>query len=657
MKSSYKKAAACALAFALAFTACGNDDSSGTETSGWLAEVANVEELETYECDVSIIGEKIYVVDIGQNYECDGKQWFKSYDQTKPDSNAVKSSSSKKSNSSSSRQCRDCGDDESSSSMASSNLNHDADWACPNITYTESYNWIDGKTVFPVGTFECSAPECLSDQPLNPNKIYGEILDERDGQVYKVIRIGNYVWFAHNLNFDTEASSSYGEYIGRLYSWCDLMDLPKEQCGEDFFSNISDIEHQGICPDGWHVPNTEEFTDLYCAIGMENFKYKVTSRAATESINTMDDDKWVTESESINISGFSVVYDDRYVVFANSTEYDESSPWIMGWITSWTFELELKTILSSNSESKRTKMAVRCVKNETNKKAGSGPALPTCNSSNEGLVAPKDTMHFICTENKWRRADDLQKDTFGKTCSSTDIGVVIKGNVNDSMDYCCTAIGWVNMLHWSWDVPKQNRLNPDIKYDSIVDKRDGKIYKTVTINDKVWMAENLNYADTEKSPYLEGNSWCYDNEERHCDVGGRLYSWDAAMHEICPEGFRLPNYEDWREMHWNIGLLKTRSGWDRYRYCLVCTDYGWKTDDGNGSDSLGFSAMPVGYFSKFDEKFYGEGARTGYWLSSEKDSTSADCFILDNDDNTGTITMNIRNNKKTDGYSIRCVKD
>ena len=78
-----------------------------------------------------------------------------------------------------------------------------------------------------------------------------------------------------------------------------------------------------------------------------------------------------------------------------------------------------------------------------------------------------------------------------------------------------SSSSYVVTKEWSWDVPKEARFNPNIKYDSMVDPRDKRVYKVVKIEvkerdySKVWMAENLNYADSVKTPSLKGNSWCY----------------------------------------------------------------------------------------------------------------------------------------------------
>ena len=85
-------------------------------------------------------------------------------------SSSVKSSSSAKS--SSSRHCEDCKDEAiSSSSSATSYSSSSVTLATPCKTETED------------------------------NCEYGELLDTRDGQTYKTVKIGDQVWMAQNLRY------------------------------------------------------------------------------------------------------------------------------------------------------------------------------------------------------------------------------------------------------------------------------------------------------------------------------------------------------------------------------------------------------------------------------------------------------------------------
>ena len=77
---------------------------------------------------------------------------------------------------------------------------------------------------------------------------------------------------------------------------------------------------------------------------------------------------------------------------------------------------------------------------------------------------------------------------------------------------------------------------------SMMDKRDGKSYKTVTYNwgdvSQTWMAENLNFVDTMSLSIdsslrtnLSGNVYCYREnlDDANCSIYGHEYQWKAAM--------------------------------------------------------------------------------------------------------------------------------
>ena len=130
------------LAAFFALTACGDDGSSSPKGTGLPAEVADMEELETYECSMDVIGEKVYVTELEENYECDGEKWFKSYDQTRPSSTSTKSSGSKDNDGSSDSRATDkdgsSSDATTSSSSAKSSNSRPTEILEPEITVNET---------------------------------------------------------------------------------------------------------------------------------------------------------------------------------------------------------------------------------------------------------------------------------------------------------------------------------------------------------------------------------------------------------------------------------------------------------------------------------------------------------------------------------------
>lgn len=150
--------------------------------------------------------------------------------------------------------------------------------------------------------------------------------------------------------------------------------------------------------------------------------------------------------------------------------------------------------------------------------------------------------------------------------------------------------------------------NDSIKYDSIIDERDGRIYKITTIGTQTWMAENLQYSG------IGGNvGYCSFNLIENCNKYGRMYSWATAKgidtifnkslyqksgttQGICPAGYSLPRNSDWEILFTYIensnGIGKGNAGQ------AIKAKSAWVNQANATTDPFGFRAIPGGIGSK-----------------------------------------------------------
>ena len=492
---------------------------------------------------------------------------------------------------------------------------------------------------------------------LNPNIKYDTMIDPRDKQVYKIVKIEvkehdySQVWMAENLNYaDSVKTPSLkgrnwcynGEEKnckvgGRYYSWSAAIDSvalandPKDplDCG---FGRICGLNRgvQGICPDGWHLPTIHEWGLLSVALG--------NAGVAGDSLKALTGWNYAgtAENNGQDAYGFSALPTGR-----------RTSP------TTW-------------------------------EKVGSDVYYWSSNESGENL-ARYSNINNIYT--KFYLFQNLK--TYGQSvrCIKGDASTAAiksSSSVADAKSSSSSAVKSSSSgtsTEWSWDVPKEKRLNPNIKYDSIVDSRDKRVYKVVKIEVKehdyseVWMAENLNYADSVKTPSLKGNSWCYHDTTKYCEVGGRYYTWAAAIDSvalandskdplncgygktcgldrqiqgICPDGWHLPSNDEWGKLSVALGnagvsgdSLKALTGWNYAG-----------TDDNNGQDAYGFSALPTGrrISATSWEKV---GSDVYYWSSDEYSESYARYSNINNIYTKFYLFQNLKNY----GQSVRCVKD
>lgn len=233
---------------------------------------------------------------------------------------------------------------------------------------------------------------------------------------------------------------------------------------------------------------------------------------------------------------------------------------------------------------------------------------------------------------------------------------------------------------WYWDVPKEYYLNPNVAYDSITDTRDGKVYKIVTIGDQVWMAENLNYADSVETPSLKGRSWCFGNDDAKCALTGRYYTWAAAMDSvalardtvnpmicgygvkcaadsmrvrgICPEGWHLPDTMEIKKLISTVGRTRVFGA-------MLKSSKGWSSASGVAEDAFGFSAMAGGYVNgelprgELKTYFIATGSDAKFWGSVSHDKYYGEALMLSSSNGDADLSSP----DKYDGNNIRCIKD
>lgn len=218
------------------------------------------------------------------------------------------------------------------------------------------------------------------------------------------------------------------------------------------------------------------------------------------------------------------------------------------------------------------------------------------------------------------------------------------------------------------DVSANDDENDGAAPTTMTDERDGQVYRIVTIGEQVWMAENLRY-EYKVNGAVYGN-WCppdepFPNESGDCTTKGRLYTWGAAMdsvstdcgkgmhcsserdfddsQSICPNGWRLPGWGDWRKLFGFVGgesvagtALKASSGWEGNK---------------NGTDAYGFSAFPS-VFRNLDGFYQFGRDKACFWVSYDLTDEDAPCALIDFSTEASKMFFN-----KGMGLAVRCVKD
>jgi uncharacterized protein (TIGR02145 family) len=191
--------------------------------------------------------------------------------------------------------------------------------------------------------------------------------------------------------------------------------------------------------------------------------------------------------------------------------------------------------------------------------------------------------------------------------------------------------------------------------------------QTISIGSQVWMTMNLDVTTfrngdtipevkTAEEWYLSGKynipAWCYyENDPANGAKYGKLYNFAAVIDSRClaPVGYHIPSDLEWTILKDYLGesnaatKMKSKSEWQ---------------ENGNGSNSSGFSGLPGGYRHGAGG-FFNIGELGYWWSNTVKQKSSVNqqtytvCFYrkLSSDDSY----FNSEYNYQGVGLSVRCI--
>lgn len=204
---------------------------------------------------------------------------------------------------------------------------------------------------------------------------YGVMTDSRDGQTYRTIKIGSQTWMAENLNFEyvvknkpwlsgncyynpVENPNEDCKRFGRYYTWAAAMDSAGK-----YSSNGKGCGHykrcsptypvQGICPEGWHLPDTTEWIILYESIGRNPF-----------AMQAKGNENWEKATNESSFSALPGGYDSKEGFIGDGKEASFWSATKYDYHLAYHWDLDVNDAALYYYGDNYYGRSVRCVKND-----------------------------------------------------------------------------------------------------------------------------------------------------------------------------------------------------------------------------------------------------------------------------------------------------
>jgi len=511
-----------------------------------------------------------------------------------------------------------------------------------------------------------------------------------DGNWYTTIKIGEQWWMMENLRVTCYSDSTPIQNVTDGSTWSGLntgayCEYDNDSSNAPTFGRLYNWyavnNSLGLAPEGWHIPTDNEWKQLELYLGMSEIEANNTGWRGDDEggkLKEFGTTHWTsTNLGANNECGFTALpggyrghsggFGDMggYAVFWSSSGISSNLAW------SRTLGYDLSRINRYGSY-KLGGFSVRCVKNPTPDVTTTPvdsitPVTAYCsgNVTDEGNSAV--TARGMC----WSTSSSptISDDTTHNGSGTGSFESLLIGLEQDTKYYFRayatnsegTGYGEVDSF-----------TTGEFETSTVTDY-DGYTYQTIKIGEQWWMMENLkvkhyrngnlltNVTDNSEWSSLDSGAYCnYGNDSTDIATYGRLYNWYAVNDslELAPEGWHIPNDEEWKQMEMYLGMSQSEvngTGWRGTDEGSKLKEFGtihWSSPNAGANNESGFKALPGGHrmssgiFNTLDSNAF-------FWSNTKAGSTDA---------YSRTLYFNRPEVYRFDtecnnGYSVRCVKD
>ena len=511
-----------------------------------------------------------------------------------------------------------------------------------------------------------------------------ETVEDIDGNIYGTAQIGNQCWLNQNLKVtryrngdniaNIEDNPIWGSTTNPAYSWYEN----NEAANKNLFGalyNFKAVNSGDLCPEGWVVASHQDWTEL------KNYLVSNSANKLREKYNIY---WWGDNSNSTNETNFTA----RAAGYRSSTGDFLNIRKVAQWWTSneivaslansrtiWYHSNDFDYTMSSNT---KNGYSVRCIKT-----GGAIPLPPRV----ETKAAEEITQSSAIISGIVHDGGGVTVTQRGFVWSSTDKypnltqndGSVVVGSGTGNFSYAINGFEPQSVYYFRAYAINQTGTEygeslgftaideiqpcPDLP---IITDAEGNEYTTIQIGKQCWMGQNLKTTKLNNlnpiATGLNNTDWSstgeaaysvyphqfvsgIDSEQEITEKFGLLYNWFAVNTEnICPEGWYVPDNNDWQILEKYLGINIS------YKLSDTANQY-WESVN-YATDLAGFSARGAGERNSNGE-YSGIKTMANFWTSDYCGINSA----ISRNINLGVhdFDSNISNSKNK-AYSVRCIR-